>query len=298
MKSCWVIVNPVSGKGQGGQAVSVIEARWGRRCQQLVLLTTEKKGDAEQFACQAACEGADAVICWGGDGTIREAATGLMRSGRPIPLGILPGGTVNDLARSLGIPRDLEGSLAVIEAGMVQPIDIGKANDEYFVSLLAAGPIPDAVREANPQTKKKWGAWAYFFNSSRYALQRKELEVRLHTEETMVEKPSSLIVVSLLNSVAGFEKFFPEAAIYDGMLRVRVFPVFGILGAGWYSLLLKLGLIQYVSSVFFHQFRKGRLGIVTKNPVKITLDGDLGPNLPLEVTVIPAALPVFTAKRH
>lgn len=293
MKNCWVIVNPISGKGKGRETLPLIKGRWGNKFAQLELLTTSRRGDAEKFAFHAACEGADLVVCLGGDGTIREVVTGLMKSGQSVPLGILPGGTVNDLARSLGIPRALEEALAIIERGALRSIDIGKANDEYFVSLLAAGSIPDAVRESSFQAKTKWGAWAYFFNSARYAVGRKRFLVSFRSKGTSVERASSLIVISLLNSVAGFESFFPEAVSSDGWLRARVFPVFGFLGAGWYSLLLKLGLIGHAKEVSLHRFETANLNLSARNIPPITLDGDLGPQPPVSIRILRGALPVF-----
>lgn len=296
MERCTVIVNPVSGKKRGAGAVPLIKEKLAHQYEHVTVQLTTQKGDAIQFARDAALQGVKAVFCYGGDGTVREVVTGLMQSGKSIPLGIIPGGTVNDLARALKIPRNLDHALAILLKGHSRLIDVGQVNGEYFVSLLAVGSIPDAIREANSHKKSRWGAWAYFINSAHYALQQKQFQVVLRFSDQEERRMSSLTVVSLLNSVGGFERFFPGKQPGDGSLQARVFPTFGFIGAGWYSLLLKLGLIHYQKQISRHSFHGVEWMVYSEGRVIVNMDGDKGPEFPLNIKITPKAVRVFSPK--
>lgn len=99
---------------------------------------------ADAFAEAAKAKGLDAVVAAGGDGTVSCAAGHL--AGTKRPLGLLPLGTLNHLARDAGIPADLEGAAAVIAAGHAKPIDVAEVNGRTFVNNSGVGLYPDMVR--------------------------------------------------------------------------------------------------------------------------------------------------------
>ena len=98
----------------------------------------------DAFAEAAAAPGLDAVIAGGGDGTVSCAAAALADTGRP--LGIVPLGTLNHLARDAGIPTDLDAAAAAIAVGTVRRIDVGEVNGHVFVNNSAVGLYPEMVR--------------------------------------------------------------------------------------------------------------------------------------------------------
>lgn len=99
---------------------------------------------AGAFAEAATAKGLDAVVAAGGDGTVSSAAAQLAGTGRP--LGLLPLGTLNHLARDAGIPADLDAAAAVIAAGFSRPIDVADVNGRVFVNNSGVGLYPDMVR--------------------------------------------------------------------------------------------------------------------------------------------------------
>lgn len=104
----------------------------------------EPAGLPAAFAEAAAAPGLDAVVAGGGDGTVSCAAAALADSGRP--LGVIPLGTLNHLARDAGIPADLDDAVAVIAAGRTRAIDVGEVNGHSFVNNSAVGLYPEMVR--------------------------------------------------------------------------------------------------------------------------------------------------------
>lgn len=101
----------------------------------------------------------DSVVLGGGDGTLNAAAPALVETG--LPLGILPLGTANDLARTLGLPLDLDGAAKVIAAGRTRCIDVGRVNNRFFFNVASIGLSATLTRELTPERKRRWGRLGY-----------------------------------------------------------------------------------------------------------------------------------------
>ncbi len=100
-----------------------------------------------------------AVIVASGDGTLNAAAPGLLATG--LPLGVIPMGTANDLARTLGIPVEADAAAAVIAAGGLRRINIGMANDVPFFNIASIGFGVDLTRALTRDAKRRWGTLGY-----------------------------------------------------------------------------------------------------------------------------------------
>lgn len=154
------IVNSGAGSGSAGE-IDVEELRRLFRDAGIEadvrIVPGERVGEA---ADEAVRSGVDAVVAGGGDGTIRAVAARL--AGGPIPLGVLPVGTLNHFARDLGIPVDLPGAVRVIAEGRVHGLDVGEVNGEIFVNNSVLGFYPPVVkvrdREREEMQRGKWAA--------------------------------------------------------------------------------------------------------------------------------------------
>jgi YegS/Rv2252/BmrU family lipid kinase len=125
------------------------------------LAITKESGDGQRLAQQAVSAGADIVAVYGGDGTTTEVASGLQ--GSRAALGILPGGTTNAIAQSLGIPTDLAGACALIAAPQpaLRPVYLGQANDKNFMQVVGVGLPAKMIEKADREQKDKLGWFAY-----------------------------------------------------------------------------------------------------------------------------------------
>jgi diacylglycerol kinase (ATP) len=110
-------------------------------------------------AIRAQADGYDCVIVGGGDGTLNAAAPGLLETG--LPLGILPLGTANDLARTLGIDPDPVAAAGLIVAGNLRRIDLGEVNGHPFFNVASIGFSAELARELTAEAKRKWGVLGY-----------------------------------------------------------------------------------------------------------------------------------------
>jgi diacylglycerol kinase family enzyme len=126
---------------------------------------TEQRGHATQLCREAAREGYDVVVAFGGDGTVNEAANGLV--GSDTPLTVLPGGSTNVWCRTLGIPNDVvdatEYLLRMADAFHPRRVDLGLVNERHFVFASGVGLDASVVErvDAHPYRKARFGAWYY-----------------------------------------------------------------------------------------------------------------------------------------
>ncbi|NLG48900.1 MAG: YegS/Rv2252/BmrU family lipid kinase [Chloroflexi bacterium] len=159
-----VIINPASGQNRPilsvlNQAFHAADIAWD-------VAVTNKSGDAHRFAVDATRSAeVDVVGVYGGDGTVREFASGMVGSDKP--LAILPGGTANALALSLGLPLDLQEAASLVNSphSHLQAIDMGRVGDHYFTVAVGIG-IPGMLAETvNREDKDRLGVLAYAFRS-------------------------------------------------------------------------------------------------------------------------------------
>jgi diacylglycerol kinase family enzyme len=162
-KRMLVIVNPYASTVSERLKNLVVYALQSRYAVQAV--ETERRDHAIQLTREAAAEGLDVVVAFGGDGTVNEAANGLV--GSATPLTCLPGGSTNVWCRSLGIPNDVvdatEHLLALADEFTPFPVDLGRANDRHFVFSSGVGLDASVVKrvDAHPSRKARFGPWYY-----------------------------------------------------------------------------------------------------------------------------------------
>lgn len=142
-----VILNPYSNRWNSQKRWSEAEAALKAAGIDFHLAVSEKKGQIVDLAEQAVLQKFSPIIVAGGDGSVGDAANGLMRAAQsaraPLPpLGIMPTGSANDIVYALGLPTDLNEAARVIAAGKIRAMDLGKLNDRYFVNNSAAGLEP------------------------------------------------------------------------------------------------------------------------------------------------------------
>jgi diacylglycerol kinase (ATP) len=137
-----VILNPHAGRGRGAKVHSLIK----EAIPEASVLQTRFAGEAEALACQAARDGADIVVAAGGDGTLCEVLNGIWPHRKRLKLAVLPIGTGNDFARTLGIGTDFPKAIEVIRAGHCQRVDVGRVaigegekQSQFFINVCGTG---------------------------------------------------------------------------------------------------------------------------------------------------------------
>jgi diacylglycerol kinase (ATP) len=223
MKTC-IIVNPNAGSVED---MAELERRL-LRLPETGVRFTDDGGHAEEIAREAVRDGFDQVVAAGGDGTLNEVVNGLAEGFGRVRLGLLPLGTGNDFARSIGVPADLEGALAVLEAGRVQALDVAvvafDGRSRHFINM-AAGGFGGEVSEKAAEAKERWGPLAYMRAAvgALGELQGFRTTLTLNGAETL-DLETYNVVLSNGRYVAAGIPAAPQAVLDDGLLEVMIVP--------------------------------------------------------------------------
>jgi lipid kinase YegS len=183
---------------------------------------TKKKGDARRFVAEAG--GADLLIAAGGDGTLNEVVHGLMglsKVARPV-LGVVPLGTANDFATGCGIPRDPEEALALCMEGRAIPIDIGKANEHWFLNAASVGFGAEVTATTPSELKRLLGHAAYTVMGAILAMNVHHYHGRLTLPDREITGSGPVAIVGNGRQTGGGVQVAPRARIDDGLLDVLV----------------------------------------------------------------------------
>ena len=216
-----VIINPKAGGGRSEGldacrmlARSVLEPL-GYTAEVLV---TTAAGHATVASARARGEGVDLVVAWGGDGTVNEVGVSLV--GSNTPLGIVPAGSGNGLARDLGIPQDPAGALRVAGTGRPRPIDVGEFGNALFFNVAGVGlDAAVAARLALPNARRGLAGYvqAAFLVWPRYAPQHFRL-----TGDMTYDGNAWFIAVANSRQYGNGAQIAPEARLDDGRLDIVV----------------------------------------------------------------------------
>ena len=297
MSRCILIVNPTAGKEKAKYYKTDLVLQLRTMFEVVELRETTKAGDATAWAKEASEKGYDAVFSVGGDGTLNETVNGLARSGQAVNFGFIPLGTVNDLARALHIPLQPEEAIAALKDSKLVKVDIAKVNDRYFVNTIAAGAMPEAVGNVSIEQKTRLGPMAYFLTGIK-ALQSRETSLfKIESELGVEVRRSPLIVAMLTNSVGSFNNIAPLAKVDDGTIWLAVFKEFNYLDILKIIPEILAGLPINSEYMTLQQVKKVRISVVDDEKLTTNMDGDKGPDFPLELTVLPSFLTVYVPRK-
>ncbi len=286
-----VIVNPSAGGGRARKALPELEAAL--RAQgldyRLVLTTSVEHG------CEEARRAADAgeiPVVMSGDGLIGQL--GGVLAGSEVPMGVIPGGRGNDLARVLGIPTEIPGAVGLLAAAPTRAIDVGEVNERRFLGIASCGFDSEANRIANEARFIK-GNLVYLYAALRAlaAWKPARFEVTLDGDRRSFTGYS---VAAANNKAFGGGMFVaPNAELDDGLLDVV-----------WVSHVAKLRFLASLPKVFKGRhvdsdevtvLRAAEVTISADRPFAVYADGDHLADLPATIRLLPRALTVIAPPR-
>ena len=167
-------------------------------------------------------DGYSAIVVAGGDGTVNRVVNVMINNNIKIPLGVIPAGTSNDFARHLGMPQNFSDCIDKLLTFNVQPVDVGKVNDKYFVNVCSAGLFTNVSQKVDPNLKNSLGMISYFVEAANQAVKFKPFEIKIETEtQTYIEKVKVFLVFNG-STVGGLKYFCENSSIQDGVLDLFV----------------------------------------------------------------------------
>lgn len=239
--------------------------------------TTQGPGD---LTCWVGEYGAqyDRIVCAGGDGTLNEAVTGVMMLEDRPPIGYIPGGTVNDVAHTLGISREPVKAAREIISGVPQAIDVGSfCGGRWFTYVAGFGAFTDVSYETPQAEKRVLGRLAYLLKGAKTLGEIRPIPMRMHVNGQVIEDEVLLGLVCSTTSVGGFRPKTPVikgVSLDDGLSEVivvkNIASIQDLNGIG--TLLTK----REFDPNYFYTFQTDRIRFEFPMPVKWTLDGEFG----------------------
>jgi diacylglycerol kinase (ATP) len=255
-------------------------------------IRTEKVRDAYQASRNFLDWQYDLILAVGGDGTINEVVSGLLDGQHQTPLAVIPAGTMNDFAFARNLPRTEDKICDMIRSRKLEAIDIGCANNRYFVNVAAAGFLTDVAHKVPVESKTVLGQLAYILEGARDLSTQAIQPITMHfeTDDRQFDEDVLLFLVTNSSSVGGFRNLAPEASVSDGLLDVMIVKRQNVLEL--LPLLVQLVNGDHVNNPTITYFQTSRLKVTCAEPqeIPLDLDGELGGQLPLDIKVLPSAL--------
>jgi YegS/Rv2252/BmrU family lipid kinase len=229
----------------------------------------------------------DSVIIASGDGTINAAIEGLLET--QLPLGILPVGTANNLARSVGIPSALPEACAIIARGHLRSIDLGWVNGKYFFNVAGIGISGEINRTVSKRFKRHFGVLAYAFTAMQVLLRSRPFRAKIRT-------PTQTYSVKTIQITICNGRYYGSGLVVaeDAQIDDQRLDLYCIEIRHWWEMLRVLpAMLRGKTAQGIHTLQGQDIEIVTRKPRPIDTDGELTTHTPASFRVLPHALRVF-----
>ena len=277
-----IVVNPVAGRGSSLKALSTVKKHLGDSKLEYEIIKTDFPGHATELA--GKLESPDVrVVAMGGDGTVREVLNGIKSPDTPV--GIIPAGMGNDLARSLGIPTDVRAATKSLTNSATRKIDLGVERGKFF-NVMGVGFPAHVVERINRYKKGPVrGPLIYLLGllSSVGDLTNYEFQLKLDGESC--DQEANAIFVTNSRFTAGGLELVPHAKLDDGLLDVAI-----ISGAGRVELLMALKQAYrgaHVNHPKIEFLRAKKVRIESRARLVKMFDGELEGTTPAELEIAP-----------
>jgi len=297
MKNLKLIYNPFSGNKSFKFELDTCINKFQKAGYSVSIFRIFEHGDIENHLSELKKDDYDAFVVSGGDGTINIVINAMMKYKlNDIPLGIIPSGTANDFASFLKLPKDVSKCCDIIVENNIKLVDLGKANNQYFINVCAGGLFSNVSQNIDKHFKDTLGKIAYYIKGIEQIPGFTSLKLRITNTQNVFEDKINLFLVLNSSGTGGIEKLSPTASISDGM-----FDFIGFRNTKWHelpSLVLKFFKGEYLEDNNILFFKDSYIKIEKLSDderfSETDLDGEQGPSMPVEIINIHKAVKIFS----
>jgi diacylglycerol kinase (ATP) len=235
----------------------------------------------------------DLVVVGGGDGTLNAAAKGLIEAGRP--LGVIPTGTANDLARTLGLPLDIEGAARVAATGRPRRIDLGSVNGEPFFNVASMGLSVEIARRLTSDVKRRFGKLGYAVAAAAALSRARPLRAHIRGDGRDLRMLALQVSVGNGRFYGGGNQVSERAEIDDGRL-----DVYALKFVKAWRLVLMLRSLRAGEHGAWREIERltgAEFEVRTRRPRSVNADGEIITQTPARFEVLPGALDVMVPSK-
>ncbi len=298
-----LIANPVSGGGSARREVDAVVRSFRKRGHDIEVRFTERVGHAEALAREAAAGDCDVIIAGGGDGTINEVINGI--AGGSKKLAVIPWGTGNVFATEMRFPKNIAAVCRLVMRGEAEYLDLGICDGRRFLLMVGVGVDAYSLKQLQGQgLKRRLGVIAYAIAGIRAFTRYRYPAVAVELPDGRRDS-GSFVLVSNTSLYGDIFSFTPRASPLDGKLDIFVFQETG----RWNTLVMA---IRYLFSHLVNPdlsvpppglqrskiYRAESLRLVSAKAACSQIDGELGPPLPLDISIEAGAVQLIVPKRR
>ena len=288
MKTCRIIYNPMSGKKLFEKALPIVTKRLealGFTCN---IDKTAYAKHAIELVKNAAYDRVNLVVVSGGDGTMNEIINGIADIDNPPVIGYIPSGTSCDLAKSLGIPKNIEKALNIIEQNYHVKMDVLKSSHGYFNYVSAIGNYVDISYITESALKRRIGYLAYIITGVKEFFTIPMIKTKIETPTRSFEGYYSLIMAVNSKRVASFN-MVRKPILDDGKLDIILYPYIPLLN----NILYLLTFVLNLPVPLIKKLKTNKIKILTDHPKRWNVDGEAANAGNQFIEVVPKKLPII-----
>lgn len=292
MKKIRLIYNKSAGQNKSSEIISDVIGRLSENGFEVTAFRASKENSCEEFIKETPSD-TYGIIVAGGDGTINKVVNFMMKYSVSVPLGIIPAGTSNDFAKHLGLFGNVPLSVQKIIEGNVEGVDVGRVNDTYFINVLSAGMFSSTSYKTDKRLKDVLGHLSYFLTAAKQPFEQRPFKIKIETEDAVFEENVVVFIVFNGSSVGRIDLFSYDPSIQDGMLDMV------ILRRGKLNETLKIlgefenGEFMSNDNVVYLRDKKFKVTMLEGKCDRPDIDGDEGPEFPLDVECIEKGINMF-----
>lgn len=288
-----VISNPVSGGGIGSAKLRELLGILRAKNLRFETFVSTQPGECIKFGEEVKNSDFDCLLVLGGDGTISEVAKGFI--GSPIPVATIPCGSGNDVAGTLGIPRELDKAVEILFDPDFVQMDLFKDSGIVYTETIGCGFVAEVVKSVVRLSKVFHGSIAYFAGVFETMSKFKASAYKITVDDWSWEGRASMVIINNTWRVGGGMKITPEAVVDDGLLDIAIFTSTSRLTL--LKLLPKVYSGGHVGSPHIKIMRGRKFSVEADKELIKTADGDIIGTLPIEVEILPGAMKFFCRRR-
>ena len=267
------IYNPKSGKGQIRTHLADVIERLSREGYEITIYPTGAAGEASEAAEHQT--GYDLIVCSGGDGTLNEVVSGLLKGKHKTPIGYIPAGSTNDFATSLKIPKNIVKAADCAVNGKPFSCDAGMFNKNYFVYIAAFGIFTEVSYKTDQQMKNVMGYMAYILEGVLSLAQIKSYHLKYVSDEAEGEGDFLYGMVTNSRSVGGFSNIVGKGVeLDDGLFEVMLIRM--PKNPRELNKIISSLLQEELNSEMISWFKTSKIRFESEQKIPWTLDGEYG----------------------
>ena len=292
MERFYCIVNPIAGSGKGKRNFLALKAVFERENIPYEVVFSNAPGHIQELTRAAVAAGERRIVCVGGDGSMREAASELVHT--DAVLGLIPGGSGNDLCSAVGIPNDIEAAAKILIDGHMRPIDAGMANDTMFTNVSGIGFDVQVLYKTEFYKKRLNGMLPYFLGILGSLIHLNAFEITFAIDGEERKMNTILFCVANGQRFGGGMLVAPQSDISDGKFCICAVDKVSIFT--FLHLLPSFIKGKHITKKPVHMYEGKTITVKSSKECVIELDGDLLERTPVTFRVLPGALKVLSPR--